>query len=244
MYISKVEFRSGTHNRRACQASSCAFSAPAKPRSRLLSTLRKRAIDEIESGLTEYYVGASVAAKMNEALDAHAGAGDYNGITDGNEFAEKLTGDLRAISHDGHLRVDFNPTEMPAPHELRSEDRVRMREQMLANNLAFDKVEILAGNIGCAKFDAFMDADICGAAVAAAMGFLAHTDALIFYLRDNRGSQPAMVSLIASYRFDKPTHLNDLYDRHENSTKQFWALPWVSGERMPTRPVFVLRIFS
>ena len=193
------------------------------------AALRKRVIDEIESGLTEYYVDASVAAKMKEALDAHAGAGDYTGISDGNEVAEKLTGDLRAISHDGHLRVDFNPTEMPAPHELRSEDRVRMREQMLAKNCAFDKVGVLAGNIGCVKFEAFMDADICGAAVAAAMGFLAHTGALIFDLRDNRASQPAMVSLIASDLFDKPAHLNDLHDRHEKSTTQFWTLPRGSG---------------
>lgn len=92
-----------------------------------------------------------------------------------------------------------------------------------------------------------MDADICGATVAAAMGFVAHTDALILDLRDNGGGQPAMVSLIASYLFDKPTHLNDLYDRHENSTTQYWTLAWVPGERMPTQPVFVLtshRTFS
>ena len=89
---------------------------------------------------------------------------------------------------------------------------------MLASNCGFDKVEIFPGNIGYVKFDAFMDADICGATVAAAMDFAAHTDALIFDLRDNGGGQPATVSLIASYLFDKPTHLNDLYDRHENST--------------------------
>lgn len=211
------------------------------------ATLRKRVINGIESDLTEYYVDAGVAAKMNEALDAHAKAGDYNSITDGNVFAQKLTSDLRAISHDGHLRVDFNPFKMPAAHEPTAEDRTRMREQMLGNNCAFDKVEILPGNIGYMKFDAFLDADICGATVAAAMGFVAYTDALIFDLRENGGGQPAMVSLIASYLFDKPTHLNDLYDRHENSTTQYWTLAWVPGERMPMQPVFVLtshRTFS
>jgi retinol-binding protein 3 len=204
------------------------------------AALRKRVIDGIESDLTEYYVDAGVAAKMNEALDAHAKAGDYNSITDGNVFAQRLTSDLRAISHDKHLHVDFNPFKMPAPHKPTAEDLAHMREQMLKNNCAFDKVEILPGNIGYVKFDAFMDADICGATVASAMGFVAHTDALIFDLRDNGGGQPAMVTLIASYLFDKPTHLNDLYDRHENSTTQYWTLPWLPGERMPTRPVFVL----
>lgn len=211
------------------------------------AALRKRVIDGIESDLTEDYVEPDVAAKMNAALDAHVKAGDYTSITDGNAFAEKLTSDLRAISHDGHLRVDFNPFKMPAPHEPSAEDRARMREQMLGDNCAFDKVEILPGNIGYVRFDAFMDADICGATVAAAMGFVAHTDALIFDLRENGGGQPAMVSLIASYLFDKPTHLNDLYNRHENSTTQYWTLAWVPGERLPTQPVFVLtahRTFS
>lgn len=211
------------------------------------AALRKRVIDGIESDLTEYYVDRGVAAKMNEAVEKHAQAGDYNSIADGNAFAQKLTSDLRAISHDGHLRVDFNSFKMPAPHEPTDQDRARMREQMLENNCAFDKVEILPGNIGYVKFDAFMDADICGATVASAMGFVGHTDALIFDLRENGGGQPAMVSSIASYLFDKPTHLNDLYDRHENSTTQYWTLAWVPGERMPTQPVFVLtshRTFS
>ena len=49
-----------------------------------------------------------------------------------------------------------------------------------------------------------------------------------------------MVTLIATYLFDNPTHLNDLYNRHENSTTQYWTLAWVPGERLPTQPVFVL----
>lgn len=211
------------------------------------AALRKRVIDGIESNLTEYYVDAGVAGKMNAALDAHVKAGDYDSVTDGNAFAQKLTSDLRAISHDGHLRVDFNPFKMTAPHGPTAEDQTRLREQMLKNNCAFDKVEVLPGNIGYVKFDAFMDAETCGGTVAAAMAFVAHTDALIFDLRDNGGGQPAMVSLIASYLFDKPTHLNDLYDRHENTTTQYWTLAWVPGERMPTQPVFVLtshRTFS
>ena len=199
------------------------------------AAFRKRVIDGIESDLTEYYVDPGVAAKMNEALDAHAKAGDYNSITDGNLFAQNLMRDLRAISHDKHLYVNFSPFKMPAPHEPTAEDLARMREQMLENNCAFDKVEILSGNIGYVKFDAFMDTDICGATVAAAIGFVAHTDALIFDLRDYGGGQPAMVTLIASYLFDEPTHLNDLYDRHENSTTQYWPLLWLPGERMPTQ---------
>ena len=48
-----------------------------------------------------------------------------------------------------------------------------------------------------------LDASFCGPTVTAAMGFVAHTDALIFDIRQNGGGQPAMVTLIASYLFPK-----------------------------------------
>ena len=73
------------------------------------------------------------------------------------------------------------------------------------DNCAFGKVEILPNNIGYVKFDGLMDASFCGPTVVAAMGFVAHTDAIIFDLRQNGGGQPAMVTLIASYLFDKPS---------------------------------------
>ena len=79
------------------------------------------------------------------------------------------------------------------------------------------------------------------------MSFVAHTDAVIFDLRENGGGDPAMVTFIASYLFDKPTHLNDLYNRKEDSTQQFWTLSYVPGERLAKQPVFVLtskRTFS
>ncbi len=115
------------------------------------------------------------------------------------------------------------------------------------DNCAFEKVEVLPGNIGYLKFNGFMDPGVCAPTVVAAMGFLAHTGALIFDLRGNGGGDPAMVTFVASYLFDKPTHLNDLYNRKEDSTRQFWTLPYVPGERLPKQPVFVLtskRTFS
>ena len=79
------------------------------------------------------------------------------------------------------------------------------------------------------------------------MGFVAHTDAIIFDLRQNGGGQPAMVTLIASYLFDKPTHLIDIYNRKEDSTTQNWTLSYLPGARLTKQPVFVLtskRTFS
>jgi retinol-binding protein 3 len=72
------------------------------------------------------------------------------------------------------------------------------------------------------------------------MNFLAHVDATIFDLRENGGGDPRMVAMISSYLFDKPTHLNDLYNRKEDSTTQYWTLPYVPGATLADKPAFVL----
>jgi C-terminal processing protease CtpA/Prc len=158
-----------------------------------------------------------------------------------------LTSDLQEVSHDRHLRVDFSPFKMPSRAEPTPEDEARFHHQMEHDNCAFDKVEILPNNIGYIKFDGFMDAAFCGPTVVAAMGFVAHADAIIFDLRENGGGQPAMVTLIASYLFDQPTHLIDIYNRKDDSNTQNWTLPYLPGARLNKQPVFVLtskRTFS
>src|SRR5882757_637751 len=208
---------------------------------------RKKVIDGVDSNLKEYYIDAALAQQMSDALKAHEAKGDYDAISDGDAFATRLTDDLRAVSHDKHLGVSFNPFKMPPRGEPTPEDEARFHQQMERNNCAFDKVEILPNNIGYIKFDGFMDASFCGPTVVAAMGFVAHTDAVIFDLRENGGGQPAMVTMIASYLFDHPTHLIDIYNRKEDSTTQNWTLSYLPGPRLTKQPVFVLtsnRTFS
>lgn len=208
---------------------------------------RKRVIDGVNSELKEYYVEPALAQQMADALKMHENKGDYDAISDGDAFAARLTKDLQDVSHDKHLRVDFSPFKIPPRREPTPEDEARFHQQMEHDNCAFAKVEILPNNIGYVKFDGFMDASFCGPTVVAAMGFVAHADAIIFDLRQNGGGQPAMVTLIASYLFDKPTHLIDIYNRKEDSTAQNWTLSYLPGPRLTKQPVFVLtskRTFS
>jgi hypothetical protein len=208
---------------------------------------RKKVIDGVETNLKEYYIEPALAQQMADAVKAHAAKGDYDAISDGDAFASRLTKDLQEVSHDKHLNVNFSPFKMPPRTEPTPEEEARFHRQMEHNNCAFDKVEILPNNIGYVKFDGFMDASFCGPTVVAAMGFVAHTDAIIFDLRQNGGGQPAMVTLIASYLFDRPTHLIDIYNRKEDSTTQNWTLSYLPGPRLTKQPVFVLtskRTFS
>jgi hypothetical protein len=209
---------------------------------------RERLIDGAIEKLNEFYVFPDVAKKMEEALRGRQKNGEYDAVTDGEAFAVLLTEHLQEVSKDKHLRVNFSPRKVPeGPPARTPESDARRREQMERDNCAFEKVERLASNIGYLKFNAFMDPDICGPTAAAAMNLLAHVDAMIVDLRGNGGGDPKMVAFVSSYLFDEPTHLNDLYNRKEDSTTQYWTLPYVPGKRLADKPVFVLtskRTFS
>src|SRR5215469_3428980 len=211
------------------------------------AALRQKVVEGIVSNLNEFYVDGPLAKQMGDAVTAHLKAGDYDKFNDGDAFAGQLLKDLQNISRDRHLRVDFSPFKMPPMGPPTPEDEARFHEQMEHANCAFDKVEILPSNIGYIRFNGFMDASFCGPTVVAAMGFVAHTDALIFDIRNNGGGQPAMVTMIASFLFDHPTHLIDIYNRKEDRTTQNWTLSYLPGPRLTKQPVFVLtskRTFS
>jgi len=203
---------------------------------------RAKVIDGAASNLNESYVFPETAKKMEDAVRAHQKKGDYDSITDGDDFAKRLTDDLQAVSHDKHLHVMFSPAVMPdmdshTPDAKRDAEERREMERM---NCGFNKVEILEGNIGYLKFDFFADPSICGSTAVAAMNFLANVDAIIFDLRENGGGDPKMVAFISSYLFTERTHLNDLWTRKGDVTDQYWTLPYVPGKRLDGKPAFVL----
>ena len=232
-----------------------AFSLRAIPRGATLAdyavdaAARARAIDGAIAKLNASYVFPDVARKMEEAVRARAARGEYDAITDGDAFAERLTDDLRAVSRDRHLGVSFSPVKLPPPPTggPSPEAREQFRRQLAQTNCAFERVERMAGNVGYLKFNGFADAELCAPTVQAAMGFLANVDALIVDLRDNGGGSPAMVSYVSSWLFAERTHLNDLWTRTTNSTQEFWTRPDVPGKKLADKPVYVLtsrRTFS
>ena len=66
---------------------------------------RVAVIERVLNGLDRSYVFPEVARQMREAVQNRLRGGEYESITDAQEFADKLTADLQAISRDKHLRV-------------------------------------------------------------------------------------------------------------------------------------------
>ncbi len=200
---------------------------------------RQAVIEGAIKKLHETYVFPEVAKQMETALRERMQRKEYDAITNPAVLARTLTEHLQAVSKDKHLRVMFTGNGVPV-HGGRMNPE-QYRAQASRRNYGFEKVERLSGNIGYVDFRNFESAELASETAAAAMTFLANTDALIIDLRQNGGGDPAMVAFVSSYLFDKKTHLNDLYNRAENRTEEFWTKETVPGKKFGgEKPVFVL----
>lgn len=213
---------------------------------------RKTAVERIGKLLAESYVFPDVAQKAGAAIAAKEKEGAYGKLGDSIAFADALTADLQAVTHDKHMRVGVHPPRPPqlpgsAPAAPREPDPAELDRELRAENCGFREVKLLPGNIGYLRLDGFVPANLGGRTAVAAMGFLSGADAIIFDLRQNGGGSPTMIQLLSSFLFKEPTHLNDLYWRQGDRRDQFWTFPWTPGETRPEVPVYVLtsaRTFS
>ena len=213
---------------------------------------RARVITGAIALLDSFYVFPDVAKRMGDSLRARNARGAYESYANAISFSAKLNDEVRALSRDKHMRVNYSvrpfPSRQGPPRAPSPEDSARMRSQMDALNCGFVKVEQLEGNVGYVKFNGFFDVDACAATASAAMNFVAGTRALIVDLRENGGGSPAMVAYISSYLFSSRTHLNDLWERETGKTEEYWTRDDVPGRRFGgEKPVYVLtsaRTFS
>jgi retinol-binding protein 3 len=212
---------------------------------------RGLAIEGAITKLNSTYVFPDVAAKMAAHVREKETRGAYDDITNGLTLAWQLTEDFQAVSKDRHLRVNFSAAkipERPANTEPDSAMRERYRQDMLRQNCGFEKTEVLESNVGYLKFNFFADPSACGEIATREMVKLADVNALIVDLRDNGGGSPGMVAHVTSYLFSKRVHLNDLWERVGNKTREFWTNPELPGKKVRDEvPVYVLtsnRTFS
>ena len=217
----------------------------------LEAAAKKDVVDKIAELLEDNYVYPDKGAEMALVIRQKFGQGGYDSFTMPASLASRLQGDLREISHDLHLRVRYDPETAAAL--LRgggdsAELQRRRVERERRVNFGFEKIERLAGNVGCLDLRFFSDTAYAQDTAAAAMGMLAGSDAVIFDLRSNGGGSPRMVQFLCSYFFgSEPVHLNSLYWRPSDRTDEFWTLEELPGKRYPDTDLYVLtssRTFS
>jgi hypothetical protein len=203
-------------------------------------------IDSTIKALNTQYIFPDVAKQVEGFLRKQQQNKAYNTITSGELFAEKLSADLKAVSKDKHLNVAYSPEIIPdepqpqtmAIPENEKENYSNMLKHM---NYGIRKIDVLKGNIGYMDIDFFCDPAFAGDTYAAAMDYLAHTEALIIDLRKCGGSRsPEAVPFICSYFFENPVHLNDFYFPKGDTYKQSWTYSYVPGKKYLNKPIYIL----
>ncbi|MEG3192057.1 S41 family peptidase [Lysobacter sp. D1-1-M9] len=221
---------------------------PPKP---ITAAQRQAAIDGLATQLQANYVFPDVAKELAETIKAREASGAYASTKDTEAFADALSKDLRSLGKDGHFNVGYDPDFRAPPQGERhspSKEEVEQRRQEVARyGYGIDSLARLPGNVGYLELRGFGPTELVGEALSAAMTVLSGTDALILDLRRNGGGEPNTVAYLMSHFFTlgDERHLNDIYSRTEDRTRQYWT----SASVMPryTQPVYVLtsaRTFS
>lgn len=198
---------------------------------------KREVIAALERQLEAYYVFPEVAATVAAQLIAKEKAGGYAAATDSKAFAKALTEDLRTLGRDKHFNVVYQPAAGPGagaggpgPGGM---DPARL-------SFGIDRVQRLPGNIGYVELRAFLSGKEVAEAMSDAMNILRGTDAMIVDLRRNGGGEPATVAWWMSHFFaaDDKRHLNDIYNRPNDTTESFYTDP--SAPVHFAGPVYVL----
>ncbi len=223
------------------------LAAQSTRRTAITATKRQQTIEATLSLLNDKYVFPDVAKQMERHVRAQLRT--YDTITDGHALARQLTRDLRAISHDKHLGVNYFPAGVPndqvwktdqTPAEEQAQ-KTFMQKGLLRENFGILDVSVLKGNLGYLNVKYLAPPAFAGESYAAALNYLAQTDALIIDLRQCGGAiSEHAIPFLCSYFFDEPTHINDFYWRDGNRTIQSWTYAQVPGRRYGNKPIYVL----
>lgn len=213
---------------------------PAVPKT-MTPAERQAVVKALAAQLEAKYVFPDVARSVSASLVAKEANGGYSADVTTAVFAESLSRDLRELGKDGHFVVGYDPNfqaQVKGAHG--KEDLEKRRAETADNGFGIQKVELLPGNVGYLEVRGFGPTEFVADAFAAAMSLLSGSEALIIDLRRNGGGEPESVAFLISHFFAAGDlrHLNDIYWRPDDTTRQFWTTSAVKTHYM--KPVYVL----
>jgi hypothetical protein len=195
-----------------------------------------RVLDRITAG----YVFPQRATEIDDAIRRRLAAGDYDALS-GPALCEVVTEHLQRVSSDKHLRLLWQDEPQSTDPADADEGRAAFLSLLRSENQGVRRFEHLDGNVGYLDIRRIADAGEGAGAIGAAMELVARTRALILDLRECRGGSPEGAAMWCSYFFaDDQVHLNDIYERSSDSTRQYWTASHLVAPRYLGRPVYVL----
>ena len=183
------------------------------------------------------YVLADKARGYADEFRAKCASGAYSALADPKGFAEKVTADLIAITHDKHLNFRVMvPSDVGEKAEGTLHHPIRYYRLRLAENAGFHKLEWIEPRIGYIDLRRFSSFDQAKDLALAAMKFLANARAIIIDVRENGGGG----DYLSSYFLPYPTQLTGFQARGEDSPTEIWTRRDIGMEPRTDVPLFIL----
>jgi tetratricopeptide (TPR) repeat protein len=222
-----------------CALFMCHWFVFAQQPGRLTDRAYKNGVLQKIAGLVESkYVLADKAKGFADEFKAKCASGAYDSFTEAKEFAEKVTADLIAITHDKHLNFrvmvssDVGEKVSGSLHHPVRYFRMRAKE-----NAGFYKLEWIDQRIGYIDLRRFYSFDQAKDLAVAAMKFLANAQAIIIDVRENGGGSGDYLS---SFFLPYPTQLSGSYSRQSGSLTESWTRRDIGMEPRLDVPLFIL----
>lgn len=200
---------------------------------------KTRVLSEITEKVKRYYVDKEAYKKVDSSFQNDLKKGTLNTLNK-NDFAALIGKKLRSDIKDYHF--SFRYLENYSPEKVVDEkEKEKLHDfHNSLENFGFESVRRLEGNIGYINFKGFASPKSSANTLAAAMNFVANTNALIIDLRENQGGDNDMLLLFCSYFFDKKTDLYTTYFRHEDKIVTNSTQAEVSGTKYLHKKIYIL----
>ncbi|CAM4241655.1 S41 family peptidase [Pseudoalteromonas byunsanensis] len=193
-------------------------------------------LKSLTDNIKQQYVEVKKVDKISSALENFKTSPAFTNSQSQEQLASSLTTELQKF--DKHFTVQWRN-----PNEIKNDKTTREPwfDKLSRKNSGFNRVEILDGNIGYVDFWGF-DAlsEDSKKVVKGVMGFVSNVDALIFDLRKNGGGSAEMVQFISSHFLKPNTHLNSIYWRTTDTTREFRTFDDVNGSINLATPIYIL----
>ncbi len=199
---------------------------------------QKSVLQKIGNLIESKYVLAEKAKKYAAEFKKMVKAGTYAPITEPKEFADRITADLQAITHDPHVSLrKIEAGDIGEKAEGALHHPVRFHRLSIKENKGFHKLEWINGHIGYLDIRRFYAIGQARDMVTAAMKFLENADAIIIDVRENGGGSGDYLS---SFFLPFPTQLTSCYYREGDYTAELWTDNEMGGKPLTDVPLFLL----